>query len=142
MKKLSIIIILFIVFSSTFNKESFSWEPTKTHKYFSTYAAENSVISKGKGDYLRKYLGFDNGLDQSLELDNTKKPLKEWIEKGANLEDSCTKTELYFNNARPNNHFHNPIKQWDSAGLDDYAWIPLPPFYKHATGGEGVRLEN
>jgi WD40 repeat protein len=45
---------------------------------------------------------------------------------GADKEDAGRLDNMGTNTARFNNHFHNPLKTWDNAGLDD--WILVFPF--------------
>ena len=117
MKKL-LLIILCILFNFTLDKEALSWEPTVTHRDMSLYAAENSVLSKDKGDYL-KNLGFEKDLEESFKWGETKELLKEWITRGAELEDSARWWEFIIGDARSENHFHDPLKAWSAAGLND-----------------------
>lgn len=118
--KVFIGITLFILFSFVLYKEALSWEPTVTHRDMSLYAAENSVLSEDKGDYLKKNLGFEKGLEDFLKLGNDNKKIKDWITEGANLEDSYSFwKDIVFGDARPENHFHNPLKAWSDAGLND-----------------------
>jgi hypothetical protein len=43
----------------------------------------------------------------------------EWIEEGAEREDAGAWFEYLFNLGRANNHFHNPLRAWWEAGLND-----------------------
>ncbi len=125
MKKLFLIgITLFLFFISIAYKEAFSWEPTTTHWNMSLYAAESSVLSKDKGDYLRN-LGFENGIGEYLKWGNYEKEIKYWIAEGVNLEDERTSVLPTYGTMRSVNHFHNPLEQspWTNAGLDD--WVLL-----------------
>ncbi len=110
MRKLtSIGVLLFIL---TFSEYALSWDNRVTHKDLSRYAAESSVLSKDKGDFLRN-IGFNRGINKDELIWNGKKrPIKEWIALGAELEDSPL--------SRSFNHFHNPLKPWSQAGLDDW----------------------
>ncbi len=114
------ILSLTLVILSTFIcvKNTLSWDNDTTHMQLSEFAAESSILDKNKGDYL-KNLGFIKALDEELKWSTTKLSVKKWIAEGANLEDIPV--------TRSFNHFHNPTKPWDQAGLDD--WIFLPPFY-------------
>ncbi len=125
------IIILLICISS---RNVFSWDNDVTHRDISAIAADNSVLSNAKGDYLRN-LGFSSGLDEKLTW-NKQQTVKEWISEGAYHEDDGSKWQLATGQARSYNHFHNPLKQypWTDAGLDD--WIALPPF--HTVGESSI----
>ncbi len=136
MKKLSFIsTVFFMFFLFIVDKEVLSWEPTKNHADFSRYAAENSVLSKDKGDYLKKNLGFEKELLEEFKLNESKRTVKDWLAKGSEAEDYAKNNwEIILGDARFNNHFHNPIRTWyDSnpdnldAGLDDW-------FVFHYTG--------
>ena len=107
--QIGIIVFSLLNFSGTI----FAWDPDPTHKDITEYAAKNSVLSKAKDDYL-KNLGFKNGLD---ELFKWKKPnsLKKWLQEGSALEDKWGISGM-----RSKNHFHDPLKDWGSAGLADY----------------------
>jgi len=117
MRKLtSIGVFLFILI---FSKYALSWDDGVTHKDLSRYAAESSTLSKDKGDYLRN-IGFNKGLNKDeLVWNGGKRSIKEWLASGAELEDSPL--------SRSFNHFHNPLKLWSQAGLDDW-------FVFHLTG--------
>lgn len=65
----------------------------------------------GKSDYL-KNIGFNKGLDdEKLEWNGKKLSIKEWIIEGTFSEDEPFTRSL--------NHFHNPLKPWSQAGLND-----------------------
>ncbi len=116
MKKTHISLTLSIIFVLVFNNIALSWTG-ETHANLSKYAAENSVLSKNKDDYL-KNLGFVDALDTSVKW-GEEKSITKWLAKGADLEDASRSSEILANHARFNNHFHNPLKPWDQAGLND-----------------------
>lgn len=109
--------ILITFFSLIASRNALSWDNGVTHKDLSRYAAESSVLDKSKGDYL-KNLGFEKGLKEEIKWNETN-IIIEWIAAGAELEDAGTKWEAFTGTARFNNHFHNPLKLWTVAGLDD-----------------------
>lgn len=86
MKKMHISLMLFILFGFVFNNIALPWDNNVTHKDLSQFAAENSVLSKGKGDYL-KNLGFEKGLDEIFKWSGTEQKIKKWIAEGAFRED-------------------------------------------------------
>ncbi len=75
------------------------------------------MLDKNKGDYLRN-LGFDKGWKEELKWNETK-TIKEWIAKGAELEDEGSDWDAIIGRARYVNHFHNPTRLWNVAGLSD-----------------------
>ena len=110
-----ILIILSIFFVY---QHALSWDDNVTHKDLSRYATESSVLSTNKGNYLNN-IGIAKGLDEFLQWGTDRKEVKEWIAEGAKLEDSGNYWEAIVNDARYNNHFHDPLKAWSSAGLTD-----------------------
>lgn len=124
------------------NSEVLSWDDKVTHKEISRYAAENSAVKIAQDDYLKR-LGFKKGLEETLQWETTTDRIKEWIAKGGELEDAGNKVDLLLKRARSYNHFHNPLKQWDQAGLNDYYLVtkPYPPFItKFSMTGESALL--
>lgn len=117
MKKMHVSIILFILFGFVFNDIALSWDNKITHMQLSEYAADNSVLDKNKGNYL-KNLGFDNALDTGFKW-GIKKSIKIWLKEGAQLEDAGSDLDALTGRARYVNHFHDPTKEWNSAGLTD-----------------------
>lgn len=119
MKRIFILVAL-LLFGFIFYEDAAAWNDSVTHMDLSRYAGESSVL--GKDDYL-KNLGFSNGLLETFEWSGSttikKGSVKAWLAEGALLEDSGSYWEAVFNNARYNNHFHNPLKPWSSAGLTD-----------------------
>jgi hypothetical protein len=110
------LLCLLILFVSPYT--SFAWEENVTHKDLSDISAGYSVLSKSNGDYL-KNLGFNKEMLEELTWNSNKKTIKDWITEGSKLEDEGTYWEMITNVGRSNNHFHNPLKPWASAGLDD-----------------------
>jgi hypothetical protein len=118
MKKLFFIsVTLIISFILNASKNALSWDDGVTHKDLSRYAAESSVLGKSKGDYL-KNLGFEKGLNEEIKWNETN-IIVEWLAKGAELEDAGGFIPLLQPPSRSVNHFHNPLKSWSQAGLDD-----------------------
>ena len=131
MKRITIIIaalLLSVLLSvlPVLNEPVLSWDDEKTHRLLTEYAADNSVLSKSKGDYL-KIIGF-SGLDEDLKWDKITQKVIEWIADGSQFEDKIDWGFLALTGQmRASNHFHNPLKPWESAGLDDW-------FVVHLTG--------
>ena len=85
MKK--IVIIIASLFSFAFHKEALSWDNEITHRDISEIAAENSILSKTNGDYL-KNLGIDNALDQYFLWGSTNNKIRDLLREGAFAEDA------------------------------------------------------
>jgi tripartite motif-containing protein 71 len=113
---LLMVVLVSLLLSFSLNRNAFSWIE-QTHKDLSDFGAKNSVLDKNKGDYLNN-LGFENGLDEGFKWNETK-TLLEWIQEGAELEDKSAPLFPLFGTSRSVNHFHNPLKPWSIAGLDD-----------------------
>lgn len=79
-----------------------------SHGLLTLVSAGLSVMDSGRGDCLGK-IGLDGGLDHELVW-LKKATVKEWLQEGSKLEDDAP---------RFNNHFHNPLLDWGTAGLDD-----------------------
>ncbi len=127
-----IVIFLFLFIFLSYEKAS-SWEDKKTHTLISEYAADSSTLracsdsTEENCDYL-KNVGIDNGLFERLKWGETQMFIKDWIKKGAELEDKIDWGFLaLYGQMRASNHFHNPLKPWENAGLDDW-------FVVHLTG--------
>ncbi len=97
-KKISFLVLFVFIFTQN---TSLAYDKEFTHRELSKIAAENSII----GNYLED-LGFKSGLKEVF----LNKPVREWIKDGSEFEDDG----LNFLN-----HFHNPLKQWPEAGLND-----------------------
>lgn len=109
---------LFILVNFIFDNDTLAWDDKVTHRDLSEFAAENSVISKGKGDYL-KNLGFEKGLDEIFKWGGTEQKLRKWLQDGAELEDAQDPLFPVYGTTRSFNHFHNPLTPWNQAGLND-----------------------
>ena len=83
------------------NTEAYS---VVTHRGLSNMAIQNSYLSDA--NYLKSI-----GINSIEEEFNSNNPIQ-WIEQGADEEDSLL-------TLRPRNHFHNPLRSWADAGLDD-----------------------
>lgn len=127
MKKIFSCFTIFISF--VFYQNVSAWDNDVTHKDLSRFASENSVLDKNKGDYLKK-LGFEGGLKEEFKWNGVTKIVSDWFTEGAFLEDAGSNWDILTNKGRFNNHFHNPLKSWSEAGLNDYLIIPnpYPPF--------------
>ena len=129
MKKICIVklsLLVFLIFS--FHDPVSAWDNQVTHRDLSKYAAASSTLrlcnnaQDQKCDYL-KNLGLDKGLLEILEWNGSstikKGKVEDWLREGAFLEDAGSRIDALTGKARFNNHFHNPLKPWDEAGLSD-----------------------
>jgi len=66
---------------------------------------ENALKQSNVDQYLKSYLGFNEGIKEFFKS----KTVLEWIRDGGKQEDSP--------DYRSNNHFHDPLKSWNTAGL-------------------------
>ncbi len=109
MRKLKNILLIFllllvILVSST----HILWALEKdTHEFLNKKIARNySVLNS----YLKEQLGFSKGIEETFVSGNQSKTVEEWIGIGGKYEDE----PMY---SRSMNHFHNPLKTWDTAGF-------------------------
>lgn len=113
--------ILYVIvtgfFAISLNQKVFAWNE-ETHKNLSQYAAENSILELSQSNYMSK-LGYENGINEKFLWNNKMQEIFKWIRDGAFFEDAGSKWDAIIGKARFNNHFHNPLKPWDSAGLSD-----------------------
>jgi hypothetical protein len=85
-----------------------------THYALNEDIAKRTINGFSLDDYIRNQLGFPNGINE--EIHGTK--ILKWLGDGGQKEDEpdgLIRTVL--NRGRSNNHFHNPLLTWDSAGL-------------------------
>jgi len=97
---ITILLTLFHLLSPVSDTEAYE---RTTHRDLSNIAIQNSYLSDT--DYLKSI-----GINSIAETFNNKR-IHQWIELGADEEDS------WF---RPINHFHNPLRLWSVAGLNDF----------------------
>lgn len=116
-------IIVIIAISFIFPLKAYTWSDKVTHKDLSQIASETSII--GASDYL-KNIGLKEGLLYLLKLNAKEQEVHKWLQEGGELEDSGSNWDLLIKTHRSYNHFHNPLKPWESAGLDDL--ISIPPY--------------
>jgi hypothetical protein len=132
-------LVIFSLILNAFVSTCLAWktnkgDPAGTHESLSRYAAvyfsslktciESTDLNCGK---LSEF-GFNEELDEPM-LWGKNKPAWEWLIYGADKEDSGRLVNMATNTARFNNHFHNALKIWENAGLDE--WILIPPFHVH-----------
>lgn len=108
---MTVAIFISIVFAE--NALSFSGA---THRILSNHGVLNSVLKKD--NYLVNYLGFQDGLGEIFKWQDKKQSVIEWVQDGSDLEDG-TMWDYLILKGRSFNHFHNPLKEWGAAGLND-----------------------
>lgn len=122
MRKLLISLLLIVFLVGIIYRDGLCWDNKVTHKDLSYFATQNSVLSRDKGDYLKK-IGFDKELLEVLRWDGSSTIkigyITDWIQEGAFLEDGGSAWDAIKGAARYNNHFHNPLRPWSAAGLSD-----------------------
>lgn len=94
------IVLLLILMSPVVGN---TYDNTKVHRAIN----ENALSQSNVDTYLKNKLGFSKGIK---EIFNSKRA-EEWISEGGYQEDEPVTRTL--------NHFHDPTKAWDSAGLND-----------------------
>ena len=127
MKRQSLDLLIIVAVVLIFSAKATPWS-IETHKLLSQRATEHSLTNTSK--YLQR-IGLED-FKQSLRLGNEDRTIEKWIQQGADLEDAGIWVEYLANLGRANNHFHNPLKDWWSAGLDD------PVFFLPFTGTSSV----
>jgi hypothetical protein len=87
-----------------------------THYALNEDIAKRTIKGFSLDDYIRNQLGFPNGINEEIHGNRIFK----WLGDGGQKEDEpdgLIRTVL--NRGRSNNHFHNPLLTWDTAGLSD-----------------------
>ncbi len=104
------------VFVSSF--KALAWlEPS--HELMSRYGAWASILNAGD---ILKEIGLEARLEERLRVNLQEETALEWMARiGARREDEAIPSEYVGvpRKARSNNHFHNPLKGWSAAGLND-----------------------
>jgi hypothetical protein len=144
MKKLVFFLLSIIIILLLWTSQGHPYAK-KTHKAINENIADRTINGFSLNKYLISNLGFKAGAKEPLYgysgiyKSNVNQRVIEWLGEGGVLEDEPEQIwRLVLNMARNNNHFHNPLKTWERAGLDDYIVIPsippLPPLILHYTG--------
>jgi hypothetical protein len=133
MKSQRKILLFFIIIFSFSSFQAFAWRDN-THKRITLRAAEFSQL--GQGDLMLR-LNLDKGLDHE-RLSVQYQP---WFEEeytgtvsgmmqyGAVREDTSISIfggKIPVSGRRFDNHFHNPLRTWQFAGLDDWVFLVMP----------------
>jgi len=144
-----------ILIAFTFNN-SWAWDDQSTHRDLSKIAAQKSILNAQNGDYL-KNLGYTKGDEEIFALFGLPKKVWDWVEEGSEEEDAGN-----FLNGRYYNHFHDPTKAWDQAGLstiypgvngkssvlwaqdvsNDWSWQKVRDYYSLALTSQTVTDRN
>jgi len=98
---------LFILFLIIFFNTSISnaYDTDNVHPLIN----ENALFQSNVDSYMKSQLHLKNGAAELFKG----KEVKEWLKEGARLEDETI--------CRSRSHFHDPLKSWDSAGLNNVA---------------------
>lgn len=101
-------IIIFSILSSLllFSTPGFTYSGI-THKAVSKEALKGSIVDS----YLKNNLAFSKGVEEKISGQDGEKFVYDWIMDGSSSEDEPR--------LRCKNHFHNPLKLWNEAGLSD-----------------------
>ena len=82
------------------------------------YKINEAAVESSQLDLvLKNQLGIEEGTDAELKKGNKTKPLWKWIADGGKTEDYGIFGEYDFLTTRAFNHFHDPLRDWDEAGL-------------------------
>ena len=103
MKKLCLLFVIILVFLSG---NSYAWNDDITHPHLSRRSVEESRLDA----YLKDNLNLPNGITSKFG-ENT---VLKWLQESSELEDNPA--------CRAGNHFHDPLKPWNQAGLTDTLW--------------------
>jgi hypothetical protein len=110
----SIILILSLIFILC-PLPSYSLEKA-THRAINQYITENTINGFSLSTFLKNNLGFDKGKDEPID----EQAIYKWFGDGGQKEDEPDGLiRIVLNRGRSNNHFHNPLLTWNTAGLSD-----------------------
>src|SRR3990172_11180708 len=99
-----------------------------THKAINEYIAQGAISGFSLDTYLTNNLGLAGGSQEGLygysEVNNNRYLTQEvwqWLGEGGVMEDRPGNWQDFVlgNPSRSYNHFHNPLKTWSEAGLND-----------------------
>ena len=105
---------------------SLSLEET-THRALNENIAQRTVVNFSLNEYVKSNLNLKDGVYTPLNGTNDEnivenKQVFQWLGYGGMQEDrpGSQSDYIFYRPTRSTNHFHNPLKQWTEAGLDDY----------------------
>ena len=96
---------------------NYAYLPLKTHPLINNKAVKASTVDS----YIKSQLGLVGGIQEIVNG----KPIIEWMQEGGTDED---------NNTRGVNHFHDPTKLWDYAGILETGYSSLQWAQDHTVG--------
>jgi hypothetical protein len=115
-------IILGIIISIVWISQALSFS-RGMHRDLNQRIVGRTISNFSLNDYLINQLGFTNGVEDILRENSTEKAVWWWLGLGGDLEDDPEGLYRYpTNTARNNRHFHDPLKDWDKAGLSTIAF--------------------
>jgi len=128
MKKKILLLITMISILSIWAPHGYSLEEN-THEAINQFVAQEIINGFSLNSYLKINLGFEDGSEEPLYGYSEKKKkygeqkVWEWLGEGGILEDRPGEWYDYLpfigKPTRSVNHFHNPLKAWSEAGLND-----------------------
>jgi hypothetical protein len=128
-KKLAVIVSIITTIVSVCN---LSWAyHGSVHYKINEAAVESSQLDS----VLKDQLDIENGIEAKFKKGKETKPVWEWIADGGKTEDYGIFGEYDFLTTRAFNHFHDPLRNWDEAGLDN---ILINGLYINAYGRDPV----
>ncbi|MBW2065746.1 MAG: hypothetical protein JRJ03_12570 [Deltaproteobacteria bacterium] len=87
---------------------------------------KHAINESNLDDFLKNGLGFSTGIKQIIN----KQEIRWWIEQGGEAEDYGKKGKDDYLTTRAFNHFHDPLKDWDNAGLHNDLNVLYTLFYR------------
>ena len=108
MNNLSWLVILSLLVSVA---SSYAYDNKKTHRTI-TEKAVNHVLTSTT--VLQEQLGFTQRYQQKISNGNKVQKITLWLQDGSQEEDEP--------NCRAANHFHDPLKSWETSQLTDPIW--------------------
>jgi len=123
--------VFIVLLSLVYCFDSFALEKP-THQTINEEIAQRTINGFSLTNYLKDNLGFIKGVGEEISGYSGRKNMHitqkvwQWLGEGGFMEDEPgTWYDYVMNNndkTRSRNHFHNPLKPWDQAGLDDYVF--------------------
>ncbi len=95
----------------------------ETHKALNEYISQYN-IQFPFNSYLTNTLGFERGIKEKFIKDQEEKEVWQWLGIGGVKEDKPSSDDRQMkdyvcNGSRNMHHFHNPLRHWSEAGLND-----------------------